>query len=1029
MKTALCPGRKLDSGFIILETIELDELNALGIWARHEKCGTEIFHILNDDNENLFAFAFATFPEDNTGAAHILEHSVLCGSLNYPLKDAFLVLAQGSLQTFLNAWTFPDKTLYPASSINERDYFNLMSVYGDAVFRPQLAEWTFMQEGHRLSFESADDNNRTSAGLQETKKLSITGVVYNEMKGAYSSLDAYAQHWSVKAVMPGTPYAFESGGDPLHIPELSWENLRDFHRRRYSPANCKIFLAGNIDTQKQLAFLNDKFFAHLEAGSPAAPIAQTQRWNSPRNFRVPCPAGAEQKTSAFLSWLCSDVRQASENIALAALTEILLGHDGSPLTRALVESGIGEDISPVSGLESEIRETLFVAGLRGISGRDAGKRTENLILEELSRLVREGIPRQDVEAALLTMEFSHREIRRSGGPFSLVWMRSCLRGWLHGSKPWETLLFRPAMEKLKQNLASDNRYFESLIQKYFLDNPHRAMVEVEPQEDFFPRQQAELAKKLAETEIGLTDAQRQEIIDKSALLEQIQIKEDDPAALAAIPHLSRSDLSAQPEIIPRQIINLSGFPGLGHELYTNGITYIDFAFPLDIIQPEDYPWLPFFSQAMVCPGLPGLDYGEVSGLLAHTTGGFVSMLHNGSAVPGTDPYIETPLGLLDLRGRDWIIFRLKCLDEKTDASLDLVLRLLTEADFSDDRHVRDLVLEMKSELDSSLAPLGHKYASCYSNRLSSRAKMIEEIWSGLSQIEFSHQLAEYGTPQIIDKLNKLRETIIAGGLFVNITGGAPAISNGSALLSRKFSSFGPPCPRNRSGAAGEYISTILNDNSGAGAGGAAFSSPSLQVGYCSASFRAAPFDTPSQAAELVAAHQLSTGALWEEIRMKGGAYGAHALSDSLETCFSISTYRDPNPLRSVESFQQILQNLAVKHAAQPEHQLGSGGLARPLDKREDELVKMIIGTYAREIIPRTSSEKGLIDFFRYMYGITDDYRRRRLERIISVSISDVREALSFLGAQTPACPVIIAGTQTAEQAAKALGTELRTLPV
>ncbi|MCL2879570.1 MAG: insulinase family protein, partial [Treponema sp.] len=955
-------------------------------------------------------------PEDDTGVAHILEHSVFCGSRNYPLKDVFLVLAQGSLQTFLNAWTFPDKTVYPASSINEHDYFNLMAVYGDAVFRPLLTEWTFLQEGHRLSFEQDADAENGSGNVSDVKKLSITGVVYNEMKGAYSSLDAYAQLWSVKAAMPGTVYAFESGGDPLQIPGLTWENLKDFHKRRYSPANCKIFLSGNIDTARQLSFLNDKFFAHLDAGKPAAACAKTGRWDSPRNLRIPCPAGAESKATAFLSWLCSGIEQVSENLALAALTEILLGHDGSPLTRALVESGIGEDISPVSGLEAEIRELLFVAGLRGISGdvNEAGKKTEDLIMGELSRLVKEGIPREEIDAALLAMEFSQKEIRRPGGPFALVWMRLCLRGWLHGCKPWETLLFTPSMDTLKKNLKADSRYFESLIQKYFLDNPHRALVVLEPTKEYLPMQQAEFEKELAERESALSDDQRKELIQKAETLEEIQNAEDSPESLACIPHLSLSDLSDRPESIPRRILDLSGIPCLGHDVYTNGITYIDLAFPLDVLQPDDYQWLPFFSRAMVCSGLPGMDYGEVSGLLARTTGGFNALLHNGSVAPGAGAHVSTASGSFDIRGRDWIIYRVKCLDEKTDPSLDLILRILTSADFTDESHIRDLVLEMKSELDSSLAPLGHKYATLFSSRFSSRAKMIDEIWSGLSQIEFCRRFSGFDIPYIISILQKLREATLSGGLIVNITGSKEAVDTASALVSGKFASFGSPRPRPDAAAADFPINPVFPVN----ANGVVFSSPSLQIGYSAASFQSAPFDTDAQAAETVAAHQLSTGALWEEIRMKGGAYGAHAFSDSLENYFAIATYRDPNPVRSVESFQQILKNLAQK-------QMRPGNIAQ----QEDMLTKMIIGVYGSEVHPRTGAEKGLIDFFRFLYGITDDYRERKLKRIISVSSNSVGEALLALGSQKPVCPVIITGPKAAKQAAAVMGVEPYVLPV
>jgi len=983
-------GQILDSGFCIIDIVDLAEMRATGIWARHQKCGAEVFHVVNDDSENLFAFAFVTSPEDNTGAAHILEHSALCGSERYPLKDAFLVLAQGSLQTFLNAWTFPDKTVYPASSVNEHDYFNLMSVYGDAVFRPLLSEWTFMQEGHRYEF--AKD------GAQKGK-LSVTGVVYNEMKGAYSSLDAYAGLWSVKAVMPDTPYSFESGGNPEHIPQLSWEGLKNFHRRRYSPANCRVFLAGNIPTEKQLAFLNEQFFSSIEGGTTSPLIAKQKRWTAPEQFRVPCPAGAsdddDSKPTIFLSWLCSDAVDTGENIALAALTEILLGHDGSPLMRTLIESGLGEDITPVSGLESELGETLFVAGLREVSGpvEEMGKKVEALILGELRRLVTEGIPQGEIEAALSFMEFSQREIKRSHGPFSLVWMRRALRTWLHGGKPWDGLLLTSMLETLKQRLAENGRYFESLIQKYLLDNPHRALVMLEPRKDFLPQQEARLAEELAKTEQGLSDAEKNRITEKSAALEKIQSESDSPEALATIPHLSRGDLSPEPEMIPRSLEDLQGIPALCHDLYTNGITYIDLAFPLDILPPEDYPWLPFFARAAISVGLPGMDYGEVSSLLARTVGGFNAILHTGSAAPIA--------GEFALAGRDWIIYRIKCLDEKTAPALDIVQRLIHEADFSDIRRIRDLVLEMKNDLRSGFAPSGHSYASCRAGRFSSPSARTTEIWNGISQLEFAHRLAELDTAETAAKLQYLREAIASGGLIANMSGSAVALKSGGELIAQRFSRIGPPrtAPEIKAKTVPGTISEV-------------FASPSLQIGFAAMTLRAAPFDTPAQVAETVLAHQLSTGALWEDIRMKGGAYGASAASDSLEHCFSLSTYRDPNPLRSLDSFSAILKTNDT--TAQDD---------------DDDLEKMIIGCYSRETRPRSPSEKGITDFLRFISRIENDYRRRRLQRLIAVSANDIRAARQKLASQTAASRVIITGIKSAEQAAKTLGTPIQMLPV
>jgi len=993
-KTNLNKDQKLDSGFVILDVVELEELKAQGIWAKHEKSGAEVFHILNDDIENLFSFAFATFPQDNTGVAHILEHSVLCGSERYPLKDAFIVLAQGSLQTFLNAMTFPDKTVYPASSTNEHDYFNLMSVYGDAVFRPLIPEWTFMQEGHRLEYQDG--------------KLAITGVVYNEMKGAYSSLDTYAGHWSVKAIMPGTPYDFESGGDPQDIPNLTHEGLKEFHRSRYSPANCKVFLAGNIPTEKQLAFLNDEFFSKIPGGAACEPIAKTRRWNENKKFNIPCPVGGESKSTIFLSWLCSDVIDVNENIALAALTEILLGHDGSPLTRKLIESGLGEDITPVSGLEGEIREILFVAGLKGVAGapEEKSKEVEELITGEMRRLVSEGIPQEEIEAALLALEFSQKEIRRSGGPFSLVWMRRSLRAWLHGCKPWESLLIQDALDKIKENLASDKRYFESLIEKYFLNNPHRALVILEPKEDFLPLQEEKLVQKLAEKEKNLSDDDRRQIIEKSETLEKIQSEADTPEALASIPHLSRSDLSSKIDNIHRRHEDLRGVPALCHDLYTNGITYIDLSFPMDVFPQEDYPWFQFYARTVVSVGLPGMDYGEVSSLLARTVGGLVALLHTGSAVKDTPAFLETASGKLDLTGRDWILFRLKCLDEKIAQSLDLALRLINEADFSDRRRINDLVLEMKSEVDSSLAPMGHMYSSGRAGRNNSRSKRVEEKWAGISQIEFVHYLAKLDTDEIIKKIKYIQEKIKTAGLIVNITGGCSALHISCGEIAQRFGIFGPPRPR----LALDSQSSVQNLSKPE-----VFASKSLQIGFAALTLNSAPFNTVEQVAENVLTHQLSTGALWEDIRMKGGAYGAFVNSDVLENCVSFATYRDPNPLRSLDVFSAILKNESQSYL---QH-----------SSNEDYLEKSIIGCYAKETRPRTAAEDGLVDFYRFLYGIEDTYRKNKLERLISVSSASIASAFAAFSLKHSSGPVIIAGIKKAEEAAKALGVDTQMLPM
>jgi Zn-dependent M16 (insulinase) family peptidase len=728
----------------------------------------------------------------------------------------------------------------------------------------------------------------------------------------------------------------------------------------------------------------------------------------------------------FVSWLCGDVKRHDETIALAALDEALLGHDGSPLTRTLVESGLGEDICPLSGLDDELRESIFAAGLRGVKPEDAPK-VEALILGELGRIAKEGFPPGELEAALLSMEFSQMEIRRSGGPFSLVWLRRSLRGWLHGAKPWETLLLMPGFRALKEKLAANPRYLESLIEKFLLNNPHRVLVSVEPQAGFREEQDRRLGEGLSRKNAALSPEARTALREKEAALEAHQSREEDPAILAALPHLSRKDLSLELEGAPHTLHEAAGVPLLTHEIFTNGISYANLAIPVDLLDSEDYPWLPFFTGAVYSVGLPGMNYAEVSSLLARTVGGFHGFLKTGSLSPGAESSVALPSGIFDLAGRDWLIFQLKCLDEKFAEGLELALRLIREADFSDSRRVRDLALEGKNEAEASLAPGGSHYASCRSARFSSRASAVGEVWNGLGQISFARYLAELDAGEIAARLNRIRDTLAGkGGLIASFTGSPEALAGARRAAERSFRPFIPPGPRNPLCAGAAPFQTLAEeeipgkplrdarDGGKAEPGPEVFASPSLQIGFAALSLGASPINSRRHGAELALAHQLSTGPLWEEIRMKGGAYGAFAHINATEGIFAMSTFRDPDPLRSIDSFGPILKNT----------------LSQLKSRRDEEaLEKTIVGAYSRETRPRTPAERASSDFIRFLYGLPEDLRRRRVKRLIELQAEELTAALERLAGQEGENPVIIAGPETAEKAAKKLGVELKTLPV
>ncbi|MDR0527043.1 MAG: insulinase family protein [Spirochaetaceae bacterium] len=981
------------SSFEKIQQIELSEFKAAGIWMRH-KSGAEVFHLYNDDEENLFAFVFATAAKNSKGVAHILEHSVLCGSKNYPLKDPFIVLAQGSLQTYLNAWTFPDKTVYPASSLNESDYFNLMSVYGDAVFRPNLEEWTFRQEGHRLEF---------SRNARDTGRIIRNGIVYNEMKGSYSAFEEYVQNWAARSVMPDTIYACDSGGDPDFIPDLTYNEFCSFHREFYSPANCRIFLCGNIPTEKQLDFLDERFLSPLAAGQRAPKITLQPRWEEPKRFYVPAPKEPDGKAAIFVSWLCGRKSGEPSMHELFLLTEALLGHDGSPLKKALISSGLGEDLAIVSGLETELHEELFCAGLQGVSAGTEPEKIESIVMDELSRLCREGIPPEETEAALHSLEFSNREIRRAGGPWSLVLMRRALRGWLHGSAPWDTLVFEAPFNSLKSELKTNPHLVEKLIEERLLKNSHRALVCVQPEDDFLKKQEEERRKKLLTLANSLSFKDRRVIAKQNRELKNKQSKPDSPAALAKIPHIARENLSCSVEKIPLEIVEAGGAPLAVTRLWTNGVTYFNFAFPADIFDSNDYIYLPLLCHVIPALGLPGMDYAKVSSLLANCAGGFFASPHISHTPYGTSPLLETPCGTLPLVGRDWIIFNLKCLFEKQEKALEIVLALIRDADFSDERRLGDLILEYKNIIESNLAPNGSSYASLRASSFLNPARLKLEIISGITQFKFAKQLSTGNIAEIAQKLKQMRDKLISNTPFIHICGEKEDESvklagsenwksqNGTAEQEKERFVFTLP----------DYITLDTLE---------VFSSPALQVGFCAMSFEALEYLDPAQVYEQALAHYLSTGVLWETFRMKGGAYGARCSISPIERAWTFSTYRDPSPGASLKIFPDVLKRFSRTELS------------------EAALGKLITGCYAKLKQPLTGAQKGFSEFCRLLCGIKHEMRLQRMKTLLSISGIDVTDAAKgILRRGGMARRVIICSPGEAQTIAKKQGCTVQNL--
>ena len=1026
-KKALVTG-DVYKNFEVLTVEPLQEFSAEGIWLRHKTLGMEIYHILNQDEENLFAFAFKTPPKDSTGVAHILEHSVLCGSKNYPLKDPFIRMVNQSVKTFLNAMTFSDKTVYPASSISRTDYFNLMGVYGDAVFFPLLEKWTFAQEAHRLELDSQG-------------KPTIQGVVYNEMKGNYSSFENIAGDWAVRSVLPNTIYDLDSGGDPVEIPLLSYQDFVAFHRNHYNPGNCRLFLAGNIPTQDQIDFLCQRFLDNYEQTMESLSAQQSESQSTESQCPEPQRAESEQTLSsqacstgcsqllpldtppeAFtepvvlekigptanedddgeqsedaganvtVTWFLGDSSDPVRHMESILVAEILMGHDGSPLCQALLESGLGEDLAPNNGLDSEMHWVLFTAGLRGCNRQDAQK-VESVIMSVLERLCTEGIPQEDIDSAVLAVDFSQREVRRVYGPYSLVLMRRCLRGWLYGRSPSETLLIRETFAKIKERIAQDPHYVQNLISQLLLENKHRSRVTVYPHADYSQQRKAAeealIARLMEGTSIEEVQANHQKLV---AFQQEGEEKED----ASILPHLSPQELPTDvDEITITRQVGPNQVPVFVSQEATNGIVYAQLCFPVDLLEPEDYFYLPFLSGCLFAVGFGDTSWAEASRRSALETGGLGANLFTSAMMNGLDnlmacnehgQIVQDPVF-----GRDWLFFKVKMLTEQSEKALVLLQENLLTVDFSDTQRLSTLLKEFRNDFVASLAPNGNEYAASRTSCTLSRNKAIDELWNGLAQLAHIKSMMDMDIQQLGQKLSDLFTRIKEHGAIAQIIADEESLKVALPLLEKTIADCKllPPKSRVADNTQRFYELTQLPSSTVEGTevapNGDTQMDPLLellpsnfQVGFAAITCQGKGYDDSRYVYDGLLAHWISNTALWEQIRTVGGAYGAFAWPDTSERIFGFATYRDPKPLRSLQVFQQVIAQAAETCLDQ------------------EELDGVITGCYSKEVQPKSPSSRGSVGFLRYLYGYTQEAKKKKLELLVQAKPEHIQQAAQDL---------------------------------
>lgn len=962
-------------GFVLKSVTELKEYKGKGYTFEHEKTGLKLFHLFNDDEDNLFSFVFKTPVSNDTGVAHILEHSVLSGSRNYPVKDPFMALIKGSMNTFINAMTYPDKTVYPASSPVEKDYFNIMGVYGDAVFFPLLKKEVFQQEGHRLD---VDDNGN----------LKITGIVYNEMKGVYSNHDSIAAEWSIRSLFPDTQYKNNSGGDPVAIPDLTYEEFVRFHEDYYHPSNCRIFLYGNIPTEKQLEFLENRFLGGFEKKKINPEIAKQRRWNSKKIFNIKSPLSSGEspdgKSSILINWLTEDVSDPFRLLVLEIIGEILLGNPGSPLYRAIIESGLGADISPVSGLETDIREFVFSVGLRGT---DPSKREsfEELVEEVLKNLVNGGLDSDVVDGALKRIEFRNREIR-GGAPAGLRLMDKAFRGWLHGFPPELTLEFERWMREVKRVYASDRLFFEKYIKDLLVDNPHRSVVVIRPDKDYNRSLEDKEAERINRLLSGLSSEDLAAIREENRRLELFQNTPDPPEAVSTIPLLSRNDLPEDISVIETMITEKEGVKVFTHDLFTNGIVYVDFGFDVGALSQEDHMYLPLLGKMITSSALPGISYDMVSRLFALHTGGFYSFLESSP----------------DLRDRGLIkntlFFRLKFLKEELNKASDLVFGMFADSHIDDISRLKDVIYEMKGDFSSSIVPSGHSYAALRAGSKLDPVLYFEEQWRGLDQYAFIADIAEDLSEDNLVKIGRnlkiLRKKVISSGnVVINISAPQDAVEDTLPVIiefiSRRLPEKGELSGKIEiPGLSAERVESV---------------SIPASVGFVSTVIRGSYIEEKNHASELLLSHILKTEYLWENIRMKGGAYGASASANGMEGLFTFSSYRDPRIAETLDDYRKGLSYIASNV---PD---------------EDTVEKAVIAVVGKDVRPLSPGEKSIIGFRRNLYGIDDVLRRKKRGWLLNVRGKDISTAARrLLEKMDDGSIVVLSNEERIEQASSAV---------
>lgn len=956
----------MSHGFDKVREMEIKELGSVAqIW-RHRKTGGRVLSMINDDENKVFGLSFRTPPKDSTGVAHILEHSVLCGSRKYPVKEPFVELLKGSLQTFLNALTFPDKTCYPVASANHADFYNLVDVYLDAAFFPLLDEHRLKQEGWHYELDDPEG------------RMSYKGVVYNEMKGAYSSPDSLLYEYSQQSLFPDNTYGLDSGGDPFAIPDLTWEQFSEFHRTHYHPSNAYAYFYGDDDPEKRLEIL-DEYFNQFEPLTPEFSRVPLQtRFDKAVEVRKKFPASAKTKKGMFtVNWMLAETADANLNLALHILEHILIGLPSSPLRKALMDSGLGDDLAGV-GLEADIRQMFFSVGLKGVHPANAVK-VEALIHDTLSKLVKDGIDPKDVEAAVNSVEFDLRENNTGSYPRGLSLMFQSLSTWLYDSEdgsegdPLLLLPFEEPLRNIKTWVGEGEKIFEELLSRLLLQNPHRSTVLLEPDSELGKELTTKERERLEKAKQAMSEEDVRRVIDETAELRRLQEAPDTPEALATIPRLSKDDLPEENVRIPSEEREVGGVTCHFHDLHTSGIAYADLAFDISGVPDELLPLVPLMGRALVEAGTKKRDYVDLSQWIARTTGGISPQVL-------CQPVLNSP------EAAQRLIVRVKTTGEKLPETAEILKEILTEARLDDKVRIRQIVQESVSRLEQALVPSGHIMVARRLKARAHQAHAMEEAMTGITALEALRTLSERvenDFRRVGKEFVRLAEIILRrGNLVLNATCESSLFDTAAPLLADVVAAL----PEGASEPA-ERTMPSFPEREG-------LAIPA-QVNYVGKGVNIYEQGIEYHGSMNAVSKFLRTGYLWDRIRVLGGAYGGFTVFDSVSGSLNYLSYRDPNVEKTIENYDGVVQFL------------------EGLDLPDGDLETAVIGAIGEMDSYQLPDAKGFTSFVRTLTGQTPEHRDRVRSEIMNCTADDFRAMAKAARAVAEKGDIVVMGNEPA----------------